>query len=591
MKNAKIAEIFETIAGLLEMKGEKIFTVRAYQRAARTIERLPVELDQLVAANADLREIPGIGKAISEKIVEMVGTSQLRYYDSLRAEFPEGILELMHVPGLGPKLTMRAWKELGVTNLDQLESSIHEGTLESLPRMGKKAAENILRHLRFARSEASRIPIARAMPVTETLIADLRAKCASIKTLLAGGSLRRFEETVGDIDLICTSTEPNEVLNALVDMPAVVEVLGHGDTKASVILEDGIQVDLRVVDESHLGALLVYFTGNKQHNIQLRDHANKLGLSINEYGITEIETGEVEEYGDEESLYRRLGLQFIPVELRQGVWEIDAAREARLPDLVTEKDLRGDLHLHTDWSDGRDPLELMVAAARDRGLEYFAITDHSVGRGIANGLSPERIRSQNAELRRIADTMDGPRVLLGTEMDIRADGSLDFPDEVLADLDWVVASVHSAMDQDSVTITERIIKAMRNPHVSAIGHPSTRRIGERQPIDADFEALFRAAADTGTAMEINSNPERMDLKDTHVYRARELGVPLVIDTDAHTVEAMENVRYGVAIARRGWCAPRHIINTMPSAEFMAYLGLPKQDRVWALSENAQPGSH
>ena len=581
MKNPEIAEVFENIAGLLEMKAEKVFTVRAYQRAARTIERLPIELERMVAEKADLREIPGIGKAISEKIGELVATGGLRYYDRLRGEFPDGILDLMQVPGFGPKLTVRVWKELGVTTLEELQTAIEDRRLEALPRMGRKAAENILRHIQFARRDSERMPIARAMHLAEGLIASLRDRSPGIKTLLAGGSLRRFEETAGDIDLICTSGEPTHTLDALVSMPNVVEVLGHGGTKASVMIEEGIQVDLRVVDERQLGALLVYFTGNKQHNIQLRDRANKLGLSINEYGATNVETGELEEFADEEGLYERLGLQFVPVELRQGMWEIDAALGGELPSLVEAKDIRGDLHLHTDWSDGRDPMELMVAEALDRGLEYIAITDHSVGRGIANGLTPERLRSQAAELRRVASANPAIKVLLGTEMDIRADGSLDYPDDLLAELDWVIGSVHSAMGQDSATMTERIIKAMRNPHVSAIGHPSTRRIGERQPIDADFEAIFKAAADTGTAMEINSNPQRMDLKDSHVYRARELGVPLVIDTDAHTAEAMRDLRYGVAIARRGWCEARHVINAMDAADFIAYLKTPKQERARA----------
>ena len=578
MKNSQIAEIFENVAGLLEMRGDPLYTVRAYQRVARTVERYSVEMDQMVSEGQDLKELPGVGKAISDKITELITTGKLEYYERLRSEFPDGILELMHIPGLGPKTTVRVWKELGVTTVPELEEAIDQGRLADMPRMGEKTAENILRHIQLARTRDGRMPIARAMPISEQVIGLLRERCPSISRLVAAGSLRRFEERIGDIDLVCTAGDPQQVLDTLAGMSNVTEVLGHGGTKASVVLDEGIQVDLRVVEDGLLGPLLQYFTGSRQHVIQLRDYANKIGLSINEYGITNVETGEVEKFSDEESFYRRLGLQYIPPELRQGLWELEAARENRVPELVRQEDMRGDLHVHTDWSDGRDPMELMVAAAKDRGLEYVAITDHSVGRGIANGLTVERLREHMAQIREIEARIGGIRVLRGTEIDIRADGTLDYPDEVLEELDWVVGSVHSAMSQDSAQMTERIIAAMRNPYVSVIGHLTGRLVGEREPISADFEALFRAAADTGTAMEINSSPSRLDLKDVHVHRARELGVPLVISTDSHTVEALDNVRYGIAVANRGWCEPRHILNTMPAKEFLAYLAKGKTER-------------
>ena len=578
MNNARIAEVFENIAGLLEMRGDSVFTIRAYQRAARTIERLPAEVGDMVRQEEDLREIPGIGQAISDKIKELVNTGSLEYYQTLKPEFPEGILDLMHVPGLGPKTTMRVWKELGITNLEELEQSIVDGRLATLPRLGKKTADNILRHIEFARSKGDRMPIGRALRIAEGVMGGLRERCSSITRLVAAGSLRRFEETIGDIDLVCTSANPQEPLDALVALPNVAEVLGHGGTKASVILEEGIQVDLRVVENDLYGSLVQYFTGNQQHNIQLRDYANKMGLSLNEYGITETATGEVQRFSDEESFYARLGLQYVPPELRQGIWEIDLAIQASIPELVRQGDIRGDLHVHTDWSDGRDPMEVMIASAKDRGLEYVAITDHSAGRGIANGLSPQRLRGQMAQLRELEQRIGGIRVLCGTEMDIRADGTLDYSDDILKELDWVIGSIHSAMGQDSGTMTERIIKAMRNPYVSVIGHLSTRLIGERQPIEADYEALFKAAAVTGTALEINASPERLDLKDVHVYRARQLGVPLVISTDAHTVEALDNVMCGEAVARRGWCGPGDILNTLPRQEFLAHLDLQKPQR-------------
>jgi DNA polymerase (family 10) len=585
LTNSQIAEVFENIAGLLEMKAESSFAVRAYQRAARTIDRLPTQLEQMVREEHDLRELPGIGKAISEKIGELVDTGRLQYYAKLRSEFPEGILDLMHVPGLGPKTTMRVWKDLGVTTLTELERAIRDGRMAQLPRMGEKATDNILRHIKFARSSADRTPVARAIPAARRVIAALRERCPGITRLSASGSLRRFEETIGDIDLVCAAGEPTEPLDALVNLPEVEEVLGHGDTKASVILSDGIQIDLRVVPDKNFGALLQYFTGNKQHNILLRDRANRLGLSLNEYGLTDTATGELTEFADENALYARLGLQYVPPEIRQGLGEVEAALKNAIPALVQVEDILGDLHVHTDWSDGRDAMEQMLAAAIERGLQYVAITDHSVGRGIANGLDPERLRSHMARLRDLDGTIGGLKVLCGTEMDIRADGSLDYADDVLAGLDWVIGSVHSAMAQGPEQMTERIIKAMRNPHVAVIGHLTTRLIGERQPIDADFEAVFKAAADTGTALEINASPERLDLKDLHVQRARELGVPLVISTDSHTTEALDNVQYGVAVARRGWCEPGHILNTWPLDEFLAFLKLDKSKRTGAFADH------
>lgn len=587
MNNAQIAETFESIAGLLEMKGEKVFTIRAYQRAARTIERLPMELGDMLNEEQDLREIPGIGKAISEKIAEMVETDSLHYYDRLKAEFPDGILDVMQIPGLGPKTVRRLWQELGVTDITGLQAAIDDGTLASLPRLGKKTAENIARQIQFQRSQSNRMPIARAQPICDRLIASLREQCPSIRQILPGGSLRRYEETIGDIDLVCTSEDPAEVLAHFVSMPNVADVLGHGDTKASVYLSDGIQVDLRVVHERHFGALLQYFSGNLQHNILLRDRANSLNLSLNEYGITDRETGEIEEFADETTLYKRLGLQYIPPELRQGVGEVKAALECSIPRLVEVSDIRGDLHDHSDWSDGRDPMEAMVLAAKERGLEYLAMTDHSVGRGIANGLSVERLERQKVAVRRLEGDIGGIRLFRGTEMDIRADGSLDYDDEVLAGLDWVIGSIHSGMSQDSSTMTKRIIKAMRNEHVDVIGHLSTRLVGERQPIEADYEAIFRAAAETGTAMEINASPERLDLRDSHAARARELGVPLVISTDAHTTEALNNTHFGVGLARRAWCEREHILNTLPLDKFMEYLSTPKSTRTEAFARLAR----
>ncbi len=584
MNNSEIAEVFQDIAGLLEMKGEQRFTVVAYQRAARALDQYPADLEQAVRDEVDLTEIPGVGKAIAAKTAELVTTGKMAFFERLRAEFPDGILDVMRVPGVGPKTAKLINDELGVSTVADLEQAIEAGQLAELPRMGQKKAENILREIRADRTKDDRVPIARAMPASERVIAALRERCPSITNIEAAGSLRRFEETIGDIDLVCTAGDPQQVLDTMVELPSVSRVLGHGDTKAAVVLSEGIQVDLRVVDEASLGALLVYFTGNQQHNIRLREHALKMGLSLNEYGLTDIETGEMEPYFSEEALYDRLGLRYVPPELRQGMDELKIAAAGKLPRLVDVADLRDDLHVHTDWSDGRDEIELMVVGAKDRGYEYVAITDHSFGRGIANGLTEERLDEQSKELRRVEKAVGGIKVLSGTEIDIRADGTLDYADEVLAELDWVVASIHSGRGQSSEIMTDRIVRAMNNPHVTAIGHLSTRMIGQRDAVDADYEMIFRAAAETGTVLEINASPERLDLKDTHAGRAKELGVPLVIDSDAHMVDTLANQRYGVAVARRAWCEARHIVNTLSSAEFTEFLSLGKPRRTKFMEE-------
>ncbi len=572
MTNGEIAERFGTIVNLLQMKGEKSFTIRAYQRAGRTIERFPRDMDAIVAEGEDLTKIPGIGKAISDKITELVTTGRMSYLERLKGEFPEGVLDLIQIPGLGPKTVVRLWKELDVASIDALEAAVEDGRVASLPRMGKKSAENIAQAIRFAKSKSDRFPMARAMDISRRLTAYLRGNCAGIADLVVCGSARRFEETIGDLDLVCVTSDPAGVMSAMSAMDGVVEVLGRGEKKTSVVLDSGMQVDLQVCQPEHLGAMLQYFTGNLRHNVRLMEIANGLGLSLNEYGLRNMETGALETYPTEEALYDRLGLQYVPPELRQGAEEVDMARDGRIPKLVELSDIRGDLHTHTDWSDGRDSMEEMILEAKARGLEYIAVTDHSVGRGIANGLSVGRLESHGKRLKELESDIGGIRILRGTEMDIRADGTLDYPDEVLDKLDWVVASVHSAMGQDSATMTDRIVRAMRNPRVSAIGHLSTRLIGERRPVDADYDAIFRAAADTGTVLEINGSLQRLDLKDAHIRRASELGAAFVINTDAHTTEGLGNMKYGVSLARRGWREAADIVNCMGVDEFMDWLG-------------------
>ena len=576
--NEEIVQLFENMATLLEMKGDTVFKIRAYQRAARTIDQLSFPLEQAVRDQADLKKIPGIGKAISEKIQELLQTGQVAAYEKLLAELPEGVLNLMDIPGIGPKTAMLLSQELKVVTVAELEQAIQAGRLAALPRMGQKTADNILRSIQSLRTKDSRTPIGEALKAAEQTVAALRQECPHIDLLYPAGSLRRWEETIGDIDLVGTAGHPEEVGNALVSLSTVQEVLVHGPKKSSVVLEPGIQVDLRIGEPEAFGAMLQYFSGSQQHNIRLRDYANRMGLSLNEYGITNLESGAVESFADEASFYARLGLPYIPPELRLGMDELEAARSGRLPGLVEEAHLRGDLHLHSDWSDGRDPIEVMIEAAASQGYEYMALTDHSAGLGVANGLSNERL-SRQIELLRSMQERYSITILCGSEVDIRADGGLDYPDDLLAQLDVVVASVHSAMGQDQDTMTQRIVRAMQHPSVTIIGHASTRLLGRRQPVQFDIEALLHAARETGTALEINASPERLDLKDTHAYRARELGVPLAINTDSHNHLSLGQRRFGVGVARRAWCEPRHILNTLPRQQFLEYIRTPKPQRI------------
>ena len=576
--NEEVAQLFDKMATLLEIKGDTVFKIRAYQRAAHTISNLSFALDRAVNDGMDLKKVPGIGKAISEKIQELMATGQVQTYQHLLDEFPEGILDIVAVPGIGPKTAGLISKELNISTVADLEKAIQAGELSRLPGLGQKTADNILRHIQSMRTKDQRTPIGDALAAAEGVVAALREKCPHLTQLYPVGSLRRWEETIGDIDLIGLSSNPADVHKALVELPEVQEVLVHGDHKTSVIVKPGIQIDLRIGEEASFGALLQYFTGSQQHNIRLRDYANRMGLSLNEYGITDRETGQVEEFPDETSFYSRLGLPYIPPELRTGVQELDAAQRGNLPNLVEEKHLRGDLHLHSNWSDGSDDIEVMIEAAVAQGYEYMALTDHSQGLGIANGLSPQRLEEQIKLLRSLQDRYP-ITILCGSEVDIRADASMDFPDELLAQLDVVVASVHSAMGQDQDTMTQRLIQAMQHPSVTIIGHLSTRLIGRRDPTQFDLEAVLHAAHDTGTALELNASPERLDLKDTHAFRARELGVPLVINTDSHQYSSLPQRRFGVAVARRAWCEPHHILNTFPRDEFLSFIRTPKPQRL------------
>jgi DNA polymerase (family 10) len=570
LSNAAVATILNNIALLLEMKGENVYRIRAYQRAVETVSSLPQELSDLRERGA-LAGLPGIGAGLAETIEEALDGRPVAILEELHRDFPPGVLTLLSINGVGPKLAARVYQDLGIQSIDGLAEAARNGRLAKLPRVGDKTASNILRNIEAMRSRGGRLPIAAAIPIVAAIV-DALNRSPHMRNLTPAGSFRRFQETVGDLDLIGTSDHPEEVMELLVGLPMVRETLLHGPTKTSVIVEPGIQLDLRLVEDRDYGSLLQHFTGNRQHNIVLRGYAEARGQKVREYGILDTRTGEEHHFAREEEVYAYLGLQYIPPEIRGGQDEVELAATGKIPRLVELGDLRGDLHCHTTESDGHNTLEEMAAAARVRGYAYMAIADHSAGRGVANGLSVERLRAQIAEIRALNSTLgEGFRVLAASEVDIRADGTLDYPDEVLAELDLVVASIHSAMAQDEETTTRRLIRAIENPHVDIIGHLTARLVGQREPVRFDRTAVFAAAARTRTALEVNAAPARLDLKDTDVRLARAAGCLLTIDTDAHATDNLDLMTYGVQTARRGWAEASDVMNTRPLDELLAWL--------------------
>ena len=570
MKNREVAKVFQDIADLLELKGENVFKIRAYQKAARAVEHYPRELEAMIDEGENLHSIPGVGEAIAKKTTELITTGRLGYYENLKAEFPQGITNLLAIPGIGPKTASKLSTELGISSVDGLEQAINDGRVAKVFRLGEKTAANILHQIQALRRKDQRMPIGEALPIVDDIMAALRP-IPGVKNLTPAGSLRRFQETVGDIDLMGTADKPNQVIDAFVALPHVKQVLAQGSTKASVIVSGGLQVDLRMVEHDSFGSLLQYFTGSKQHNISLRERWRKQGLKLSEYGITVVSTGELEKFSTEEAFYHRLGMQYIPPELREAQGEIEKAEQGAIPKLVKLSDIKGDLHMHTEWSDGHASVEEMARAAQDTGYQYIAITEHSAGRGIAHGLDVQRLREQVAEVKALNSRLTEIRVLTGIEVDIRVDGNLDLPHEILSELDMVIAAVHSGMNQSEEKMTRRVIAAIENPDVNMIAHPTCRLIGEREPIAIDLEAIFRAAAKHNKIMEINAMPDRLDLKDIHAHRARELGVKLAIGTDAHSVAHLGLMRFGVGAARRAWCQPQHVLNTLPLAKLLDFL--------------------
>ncbi len=569
MKNSEIARVFHDMADLLELKGENVFKIRAYRRAAQVIEHLPKEMAVMLEHGEDFQKIPGVGDAIAKKSTELIETGKLEAYESLKHEFPEGITRLLEIPGIGPRTAHRLSSELKITSAEELEEAIKEGKVADLFRMGDKTAQNILHKIEAVRRKDQRIPIGQALPIVEDILNSL-SKLPGVKNMISAGSLRRFRETVGDIDIMGTADNPEKVINKFIALPVVKEVMAKGPTKASVILSPGLQADLRMVEHDSFGSLLQYFTGSKEHNIALRTKYQKKGLKLSEYGITDVAHDKLEKFTTEEAFYKRLGMQYIPPEIREDQGEIELAENHAIPRLVELRDIKGDFHAHSKWSDGNNSIEEMALAAKDAGYKYMAITDHSKGLGIAHGLTEERLKEQILEIRRLNQKLKGFRILCGMEVDIRADGSIDMPDQILAELDCVVGAVHSSFNQSEERVTRRIIKAIEHPHIDIIAHPTSRLIGEREPTAVDMEAVFKAAVKHQKALEINAMPSRLDLKDIHIHRARELGVMLAIGTDSHIAGQLKLMRFGIGIARRGWCEPRHILNCLSLEKVLAF---------------------
>ncbi len=560
MKNQQIAKIFNEMAELLELKGENVFRIRAYRRAGQTIDSLPKDVTDL--SDEELTALPGIGKDLAGKIKEYISTGKIAKHEELKKDIPSGVLELLNVPGLGPKKAKQLYETLGIKGIDELESAAKGGRLKGLPGIQEKTIDNILKGIELIRRGSERRPLGRVLPLAQSIVSRLK-QVAPVGRIEVAGSIRRMKETVKDIDILTTSKKPEGVMEAFVRLPQVKRVLAHGPTKSSVVTEDGIQVDLRVVDEDSFGAALQYFTGSKEHNIKLREMAVKAGLKLNEYGVFKV-AGEKRIGGrTEEEMYKALSLPWIPPELREDAGEIEAASADRLPRLISLEDIKGDLHVHTNWSDGGHDLEGIIEAARKKGYEYIAITDHTKGLGVAHGLDEKRLADEMKLIDKANERISGFRVLKGTEIDIRSDGSLDLPDEALSGLDIVVASIHSGFKQSKEQITRRLISAIRNPCVSVIAHPTGRLIGERDAYEVDMDAVLKEAARHGVAMEINAYPLRLDLNDQHIRLAKEYGVMLVISTDTHTIDQFDFMSYGVSVARRGWVEKKDVLNTLP----------------------------
>ncbi|MGD0807125.1 MAG: DNA polymerase/3'-5' exonuclease PolX [Anaerolineales bacterium] len=570
MNNRELADIFTLIADLSEIKGEIIYKTLAYRKAAENLAGLGRDVNDYWKEDK-LQEIPGVGQAIAEKIDELIRTGKLKFLVQLKKEVPPSLAEWLKVPGLGPKKVGLIWKTLHITTLAQLEKAARAGKLSGLPGMGAKSEAAVLAGIESLARRSDRIPLGRAYPLAQEIAAALK-KVEGVVAVEPAGSLRRMRSTVGDIDILVASRNSGPVMEAFTHLPDVARVLGKGDTKSSVEFGDGVRAQVWVHPPERFGTALQYATGSKDHNVALRELALAKGLSLSEHALTRTDgTGEIL-CAKEEEVYAALGLPWIPPELREDRGEVQAAKTGKLPKLIERKDIIADFHVHTTWSDGSLSILEMAKAAAKRGIRLMAVTDHSAGLGVAGGLDIARHKQQAAEIRR-AQAELGDRILLlhGSEVEIHADGTLDYPDEFLSSLDIVVASLHASLRQPREKVTQRAINAVRNPNVDILGHPTGRLIPDREGADLDMEAVFAAAAESGVALEINSHPARLDLDDVHARRAQEMGIPICIDTDSHSEDDLDRLFYGVAIARRAWLTKADVINAWPVEKVLTWL--------------------
>lgn len=573
MKNFEVAFIFYDIADILEIKGENFFKIRAYRKAAHTIENLPMDVEDL-AGESRLQEIEGIGKALEEKIREIINTGTCRYYEELKKDFPRGLVEMLKIPGLGAKKIKVIYDNLGISSIEELEKAARAHKIRELPGMGVKTEQSILKGIKTLKGQGDRVQLAIALPVANRIM-EILSGMKEVSKVAIAGSLRRRKEMVKDIDIVVATEAAETLVENFLKLPIISRVLAEGLSKVSVVLNAGIQVDLRLVKPQEFYSALQHFTGSKEHNTKLRSLALKMGYKLNEYGIFEKEGDGVFCPKSETELYSKLDMPYIIPELREDRGEIEAALQDGLPDLVKLEDIRGDLHLHSDFSDGVSSIEEMVKKAKELGYEYIAITDHSKSLKVARGLDESRLRQQLELIKGINERVKGIRILTGIEVDILPDGSLDFDDDILKELDVVIASIHSGFKQDKTTITSRIVNACHNRYVNIIAHPTGRLLGRREPYDVDMDEVFEAAAKTGTVLEINSSPDRLDLNDVNVKRAAEMGIKIAINTDAHGTEALSDMMYGVWVARRGWLAAENIINTYSLEQLLEFLKVMK----------------
>jgi DNA polymerase (family 10) len=568
MNNARIAEVFELIADLLEFQDANPFRVRAYRNGARTIHDYPEQMSAILAdPNRKLTDVPGVGKELAEKIATLEATGGLPMLEELQAQVPQSVLALLRIPGMGPKKAATLYKELNISTLDQLRAACEAQQVRQLKGFAAKTEEMILAGMGLAETADKRMTWADADQFAQAIAAWLQ-ECGGVEQLEVAGSYRRGKDTIGDLDFLVVSSQVEEVMDRFAAFPDSAGVIGRGPTKVAIRLASGLQVDMRVVGAESFGAALLYFTGSKDHNIILRGLAKDRGLKINEYGVIRASDEKRIAGRTEEEVYATLDLPWIPPELREARREFEWAAEGKLPKLVELDDLRGDLHMHTTATDGKATLEAMVAAAQARGLEYIAITDHSKRVSMARGLDATRLRAQWKEIDKLNRKLSGFRVLKGIECDILEKGGLDLDDDVLAEADWVVASVHYGQNQSREQITKRVVDALENPSVCAIAHPTGRLINRRKPYEVDMEAVFKAARDNSKMMELNSNPHRLDLDDVACATAKSLGIPIVMSSDAHSTEGLGVLRYGVLQARRGGLTKRDVANARPLAKFL-----------------------